>query len=105
MIAGVSLFASALGQSVVDQAQQLVQKSASAAAVGVDFSQLLADASAGAANTLKSGEATAIAGLQGKASVQEVVESVMNAEQTLHAAIAIRDKLVGAYQSLTQMAI
>ena len=43
---------------------------------------------------MRTGEAAALAGLQGKASVQQVVEAVMSAEQTLQAAIAIRDKVV-----------
>ena len=55
--------------------------------------------------TLEAGEATAISGLQGKASVQQVVEAVMSAEQTLQTAIAVRDKVVGAYQEITRMAI
>ena len=44
--------------------------------------------------TLRAGEAAALAGMQGKASVQQVVEAVMSAEQTLQTAIAIRDKVV-----------
>ena len=43
--------------------------------------------------------------MQGKAAVQEVVEAVMSAEQTLQSAIAIRDKVVAAYQEISRMAI
>ena len=42
--------------------------------------------------------------MQGKASVQQVVEAVMSAEQTLQSAIAIRDKVVAAYLELSRMA-
>jgi flagellar hook-basal body complex protein FliE len=70
-----------------------------------DFGQVLAQVSSDAVNTIKTGEATSIAGLQGTANVQEVVQAVMSAEQTLQTAIAIRDKVVAAYQEITRMAI
>ena len=50
-------------------------------------------------------EAAALGGLQGKSSVQEVVQAVMSAEQSLQAALAIRDKVVAAYQEISRMAI
>jgi flagellar hook-basal body complex protein FliE len=65
-----------------------------------DFGQVLAQVSSDAVNTIKTGEATSIAGLQGT-----VVQAVMSAEQTLQTAIAIRDKVVAAYQEITRMAI
>jgi flagellar hook-basal body complex protein FliE len=46
-----------------------------------------------------------MAGLQGKASVQQVAESVMGAERTLQTSLAIRDKAVAAYQQISQMQI
>ena len=59
-----------------------------------------------AIETLKSGKsATMLHGLQGRASVQHVVESVMSAERSLQTVVAIRDKIVSAYQSISQMAI
>jgi flagellar hook-basal body complex protein FliE len=70
-----------------------------------DFGQVLAQISGNAVNTIKTGEATAIEGLQGNAPVQDVVQAVMSAEQTLQIAIAIRDKVVAAYQEIARMAI
>lgn len=70
-----------------------------------DFGSVLSSFAADAVNTIKQGEATAISGAQGKASVQQVVESVMSAEQTLQTAISIRDKAVAAYLELSRMAI
>jgi flagellar hook-basal body complex protein FliE len=49
--------------------------------------------------------AASIAGIQGKASTQQVVEAVMSAEQSLQTAVAIRDKVVAAYLELSRMAI
>ena len=72
---------------------------------GPDFASVLAEVVAEGMTTLKAGEATALAGLQGKASVQEVVQAVMTTEQTLQAAIAVRDKVVAAYQEISRMAM
>lgn len=78
---------------------------ASDAAAGAEFGAMLADLAGSTVDALKAGEAAAINGLQGKASVQEVVRSVMAAEQTLQSAIAIRDKAVAAYMELSRMSI
>ena len=58
-----------------------------------------------AAAQLRASEQISIAGVQGKASVQQVVDAVMSAEQTLQGAIAIRDKVVSAYLELSRMSI
>ena len=72
---------------------------------GLDFSQILSQISSGAVDTIQKGEAMSIAGIEGKAPVQQVVEAVMSAEQTLQTVIAIRDKAVAAFQQVAQMAI
>ncbi len=71
----------------------------------VSFSDMMKEVATSAVDTLKAGEAASISGIQGKASVQQVVEAVMSAEQTLQTAIAIRDKVVAAYQEIARMAI
>jgi len=78
---------------------------ASAGGTAMDFGQMLSQVATDAVSTLKQGEAAAITGIEGKASVQQVVEAVMNAEQTLQTAVAIRDKAVSAYQDISRMAI
>jgi len=70
-----------------------------------DFGQVMAQVSGNAVDVLKTAEATSMAGLQGTATVQDVVEAVMSAERTLQTAIAVRDKIVSAYQDITRMAI
>jgi flagellar hook-basal body complex protein FliE len=65
------------------------------------FDKLLSDS----IGTLKAAEVTSIKGVKGQASVQEVVEAVMAAEQTLQGGIAIRDKVVSAYLEISRMAI
>ena len=75
-----------------------------AAQGGTDFASVLANVASEGMQTMRAGEAAALGGLQGTASVQQVVEAVMSAEQTLQAAIAIRDKVVAAYQEISRMA-
>src|SRR5438045_234422 len=83
----------------------LREATAAKAAAGGDFGAALSQAAADAVQTMKTAEATSMAGLEGKASAQKVVEAVMAAEQTLQTAIAVRDKLVNSYLDLTRMAI
>jgi flagellar hook-basal body complex protein FliE len=71
----------------------------------IDFTNVLAQVSANAVTDLKTGEAAAISGMTGKMSVQQVVEAVMSAEKTLQTALAVRDKVVAAYQEISRMAI
>jgi flagellar hook-basal body complex protein FliE len=70
-----------------------------------DFGSVLSQVASDAVGKLNAGEATAISGLQGKASVQEVVQSVLDAQQAVQTAVAIRDKVVSAYQEVSRMAI
>ena len=78
---------------------------AATASSGADFGSVLANIATSAVDTLKAGEAAAISGLKGKASMQEVVQAVMSAEQPLQTALAIRDKVVSAYQEISRMQI
>jgi len=77
----------------------------SAGTGGSDFESILASLASDTRQTLKTGENAAIAGLTGKLPLQQVVSSVMAAEQSLTVAIAIRDKVVGAYTEISRMAI
>ena len=78
---------------------------AKAGAAATDFGQVLQQVASEAMDSIKAGERAAISGVQGKASVQQVVEAVMAAERSLQTAVAIRDKVTSAYQELSRMAI
>jgi len=69
------------------------------------FDEVLKNVATETVNSLYKSEATAIAGINGKASIQQVVDQVMAAERTLQTTIAVRDKAVSAYQEITRMAI
>lgn len=70
-----------------------------------DFGDLLGGLFSSAANSVKNAEAVSISGIKGKATVQQVVDAVMNAEQSLQGAIAVRDKVVTAYLEISRMQI
>jgi flagellar hook-basal body complex protein FliE len=85
--------------------QAVTSSAPSTASATADFGEVMAQASSDALKTLKTAESTSMAGLQGKASVQQVVDSVMSAQRTLQTSLAIRDKAVAAYQQISQMQI
>lgn len=70
-----------------------------------DFGRVFADVATQGVNALREAEAASLAGMNGQASVQQVVEAVMTAERTLQTAVAVRDKVVQAYQEISRMQI
>jgi flagellar hook-basal body complex protein FliE len=57
------------------------------------------------AATLQEGERAAVAGMTGAMPMQEAVGKILEAERSLQAAIAIRDKIVASYLEITRMQI
>ena len=74
-------------------------------AAGDDFASVLKSTLGSAADTLRQGEAAAIASVNGTLPVQTVVQQVMAAERTLQAAIAVRDKFVSSYLEISRMQV
>ena len=70
-----------------------------------DFSLFVENAVRTALSSLRQGEQVAAAGLQGKASAQEVVQAVLSAEMTVQSVVAVRDKMVNAYLDIMRMPI
>jgi flagellar hook-basal body complex protein FliE len=76
-----------------------------AAGSGASFASVLAGAASSTVNSIEHAQQVSIQALQGKADTREVVDAVMNAQDRLSAAIAIRDKIVSAYLDISRMAI
>ena len=55
--------------------------------------------------TLRSAEQKAIGSLTGEVPIQDVVETMVRAEQQVQLTSAVRDKIVAAYLELTRMPI
>ena len=79
--------------------------SAGAAGVGNDFSQFLSQAMNSAVTTMKQGEQVASTQVTGQADVVNVVNAVNAAELSLDTVVAVRDKVVQAYQAIMNMPI
>ena len=72
---------------------------------GSSFSDFLSGAIKDSINTIQRGEQAATAQVQGKANLVDVVQQVNSAELTLDTVVAVRDKVVAAYQSIMSMPI
>lgn len=71
-----------------------------------DFASAVAEAASRTIHTLGQAESVSMTALEGgNVQAREVVDAVMSAEQTLQAAISIRDKIVTAYLEISRMAI
>lgn len=69
------------------------------------FASVLGDMATDAIGAMKKAEGASLDGIRGQANTREVVDAVMNAEQSLQTAIAIRDKVVTAYLEIARMQI
>lgn len=85
---------------------ELTKPAAETSAVpGASFADYMKDLGNTFETNLKDAEKKSSDGILGKASVREVVESVMTANQTLQTAMAFRDKIVSAYLDVVKMPI
>lgn len=76
-----------------------------AVAAADSFGEVFAQVASNARDTMRAGEAAAIKGVNGDSSVQDVVQALMSAEEQLRAAVAVRDRVVAAYQEIARMQI
>ena len=58
-----------------------------------------------AVETLRAAESAGAGAMTGEVGVREAVDRVMEAERTLRASVAIRDKLVAGWLDVSRMAI
>jgi flagellar hook-basal body complex protein FliE len=72
---------------------------------GPSFTEMLGNIISAGVNTIQGGESAAIQGMTGAAPPFKVVEAVMEAQRTLQEGLAIRDKVVSAYQEISRMTI
>ncbi|CUI96238.1 flagellar hook-basal body complex protein FliE [Cognatishimia activa] len=69
------------------------------------FGDMLRQAAETSMNNVRQGDEVATQGLVGKAGIQQVVEATMTMESTVRVSVAVRDKLVEAYQDVMRMPI
>ncbi len=99
----------------VDAAYQAAQRVAAASEPGAaqavgglgapSFEQTLTDALQSAVGTMRAGEAASAQGAAGQGDLVGVVNAVTAAELTLETVVAIRDRVIAAYQDILKMPI
>ncbi|MEQ1790631.1 MAG: flagellar hook-basal body complex protein FliE [Rickettsiales bacterium] len=67
------------------------------------FANLLKDGIQNTIDTQYKGEAVKMEALTGKVDLTDLVSAVNNAELSLNTVIAVRDKIIGAYQDIIRM--
>ena len=72
---------------------------------GASFADALSSALKDAVGTMKVGEVSAAQGAAGHGDVVQVVNAVTAAELTLETVVAIRDRVISAYQDIMKMPI
>src|SRR5580658_2966653 len=97
--------AAAAYQSIANMAGASASAPTAAAAPGTGFSDFLSGAIKHSISSIAQGEQAATTQVTGKANIVDVVNSVNSAELTLDTVVAVRDKVVAAYQSIMQMPI
>jgi flagellar hook-basal body complex protein FliE len=72
---------------------------------GPNFADLIKDSVDDAVKTSKASETTSLNAINGKADVVDLVTSINDAEMTLQTVVAVRDRVVQAYQEIMRMPI
>lgn len=72
---------------------------------GPSFQDLVGETARNAVTTMRRGEAMSAAAVTGTADLADVVQAVNNAELTLQSVIAVRDRVMNAYQEILRMPI
>lgn len=80
-------------------------KTESVSGSGMDFASLLKDGVKNAIDSSRKSEELSKQAIAGKADVRDVVAAVNNAELTLQTVVAVRDKVIGAYNDILKMPI
>ena len=96
--------AAAAYQSIARMGQDASAATGAAPTAGA-FSDFLSDAVKDGIKTMKTGEQMATGAIAGQANIVDVVNAVNSAEITLDTVVAVRDKVVQAYQSIMNMPI
>lgn len=71
----------------------------------ISFGDLIKSGLQSAANSVKGAQESSAAAVAGTANLSDVVQSITKAELTLQTVVAIRDRMVAAYQEILRMPI
>jgi flagellar hook-basal body complex protein FliE len=102
---GLSPALAAYGRAVERARAAAAPPSPAEGSVAPSFAAVLEGTLAGAVAAGREGEAAAVGGIAGRVGPQEVVQAVTAAELSLQAVVAVRDRLIAAYQEILRMPI
>ncbi len=100
-----SALSSVFGTSQAASAAASAAQGPATSGIGSSFTDMLSSFSKDTVDKMKTSETMSVAGIEGKATTQSVVESVIAAQESLQTALAVRDKAVSAFQEISRMSI
>jgi flagellar hook-basal body complex protein FliE len=90
---------------ILKQVQDATGAAEAPKAGGASFLDMVGDSLMSATQTGKKSETMAMQAIRGKADLADVVTAVTDAETALNTVVAIRDKVINAYQDILKMPI
>lgn len=102
-LAGAQAYARALSNAL--EAGQGGATESAAARSGPSFAEILAEAGSTAIETGVDAERVSLESITGDAGLADIVTAVSNAEATLETVVAVRDRVIQAYQDIIKMPI
>lgn len=102
--AAAAAYAKGIGGAIQNRAAESAVAGAAQGAGG-GFADLVHDALSAARETALKAEGDTTKALQGEVSLHEVVTSVTSAEVTLQTVVAMRDRVISAYNDILRMPI
>ena len=84
-------------------ANRMARGAAPSTGGGQNFGDLVRDAATGLVDTLGKSEKASLQAVTGKADLAAVTEAVTNAQVALQTAVAMRDRVIAAYQDIIKM--
>ncbi len=87
------------------QVTEAYSASQTGAASAPDFASMIGQAAESAMQTMRQAEQVTASGIAGKADTQAVVQALTNAEVTMQTVVAVRDKILSAYNDVIHMNI
>lgn len=100
----LSAYANVAGTGLADDAA-VATPAGTGMVGGGDFASMVKDGLQTAVEAGKQSEAASKKAISGKADLRDVVAAVNNAEVTLQTVVAVRDKVIGAYNDILKMPI
>lgn len=86
-------------------ATRMIGNAGAEAKTGESFGKLLQNAATGLVDSLGKSEQQSLQAVTGKADLAAVTEAVTNAQMALQTVVAVRDKVISAYQDIIKMPI